>query len=61
MNVAQANEEKPQITEKEESTEVGECLLLKRALLKVEKETGEPAHRKSYSELHENPKVNFVK
>eukprot|EP00253_Pinus_taeda_P019816 PITA_19816 len=47
VNVAEAKQETPQIIEKEESPEVGESLLLKRALLKVEKETGEPAQRKS--------------
>eukprot|EP00253_Pinus_taeda_P030384 PITA_30384 len=46
VNVAEEKEEKPQITDKEESPEVGESLLLKRALLKAEKETEEPAHMK---------------
>ena len=43
VNVAEAKEEKPQIADKEESPEVGESLLLKRAFLKAEKEIGEPA------------------
>eukprot|EP00253_Pinus_taeda_P007387 PITA_07387 len=47
VNVAEAKEEKPQITDKEESLEVGESLLLKMELLKAEKETKEPAQRKS--------------
>ena len=44
--MAEAKEEKPQIADKEESPEVGESLLLKRALLKAEKEIGEPTQRK---------------
>eukprot|EP00253_Pinus_taeda_P010891 PITA_10891 len=47
VNMAEAKEEKYQITNKEESLEVGESLLLKRVLLKLEKETREPAQRKS--------------
>eukprot|EP00253_Pinus_taeda_P032205 PITA_32205 len=47
VNVAEAREEKPQIANREESPEVGESLLLKRVLLKAEKEIGEPAQRKS--------------
>ena len=45
--MAEAREEKPQIANKEESPEVGESLLLKRVLLKAEKETRELAQRKS--------------
>lgn len=45
--MVEAKEEKPQIADKEESPEVGESLLLKRVLLKAEKETGEPTQRKS--------------
>ena len=41
--MAKEKEEKPQIENKEESPEEGESLLLKRVLLKAEKETGEPA------------------
>eukprot|EP00253_Pinus_taeda_P016825 PITA_16825 len=47
VNVAETKEEKHQITDKEESPEVGESLLLKRVLLKVEKEIRESAQRKS--------------
>eukprot|EP00253_Pinus_taeda_P027745 PITA_27745 len=46
-NVAKAKPKTPRIIEKEESPEVGESLLLKRALLKVEKETEEPVQRNS--------------
>lgn len=45
--MAEAKEETPKIIEKEESPKVGESLLLKRVFLKVEKETGELAQRKS--------------
>eukprot|EP00253_Pinus_taeda_P002299 PITA_02299 len=47
VNVAEVKQETPQIIEKEESPEVRESLLLKRALLKAEKETKEPAQGKS--------------
>eukprot|EP00253_Pinus_taeda_P004893 PITA_04893 len=47
VNVVEAREAKPQIVDKEESPEVGEPLLLKRVLLKAEKEKGELAQRKS--------------
>ena len=45
--MVEAREEKPQIENKKESPEVGESLLLKRVLLKADKETGEPTQRKS--------------
>eukprot|EP00253_Pinus_taeda_P010651 PITA_10651 len=47
VNVAKPKEEKPQIADKEESPKVGESLLLKRVLLKAEKETREPTQGKS--------------
>ena len=47
MNVAEAKEENPHVTGKEEPPEVGESLLLKRVLLKAKKEENEPAQRKS--------------
>jgi len=47
VNVAEAKEEKTQIANKEESPEVRESMLLKRVLLKAEKETGELAQRKN--------------
>ena len=46
MNVAEAKEENPQVTRKEEPPEAGKSLLLKRVLLKVEKEANEPVQRK---------------
>ena len=45
--MVEAKEEKHQITNKEESPKVGESLLLKRVLLKAEKEIEEPTQRKS--------------
>ena len=45
--MANAKQEKPQIANKEESPDVGESFLLKMVLLKTEKETREPAQRKS--------------
>ena len=60
-NVVEEKQETPQIIEKEESLEVGESLLLKRALLKAEKGTEEPARGIVYSELRANPKVNAIK
>jgi len=47
VNVAEEKKETHQIIGKEESLDVVESLLLKRALLKVEKEIGEPTQRKS--------------
>ena len=47
MNVAETKEEIPQIGAKEGPPEAGESLLLKRILLKVAKEAGEPAQRKN--------------
>jgi len=46
-NVAQAKPQPPQLVEKEEAPEEGESLLLRRTLLRAEKETGEPAQRKN--------------
>lgn len=46
MNVVEAEEENPQVTENEEPLEVGESLLLKRVFLKAEKEENELAQRK---------------
>lgn len=47
MNVVEAKEENPQIACKEEPLEVGESFLLKKVLLKVEKEIGESNQRKN--------------
>ena len=47
VNVAETKEEIPQDTGKEEPPEAGESLLLKRVLLKVEKEAGEKSQRKN--------------
>jgi hypothetical protein len=46
-NVAEAWEEITNTVEKEETLEVGESLMLKRILVKLEKETSEPTQRKS--------------
>ena len=45
--MAKAKLEAPQLMEKEEPHEVGESLLLRRTLLKIEKEIEEPAQRKN--------------
>lgn len=47
VNVAKVKEGKTQVENKEESRKVGESFLLKRILLKAEKETGEPDQRKN--------------
>eukprot|EP00253_Pinus_taeda_P031683 PITA_31683 len=47
VNMAETKEESPQVTGKEEPPKVGESLLLKRVLLKAEKEANEPTQRKS--------------
>jgi hypothetical protein len=46
-HVAEAKEENVNAVTKEEVPEVGESLLLKRVLIKSEKEAKEPAQRKS--------------
>eukprot|EP00253_Pinus_taeda_P013296 PITA_13296 len=46
-NVAEAKPEPPRLVEKEEPTKEGESLLLRRTLLRLEKEIGEPAQRKN--------------
>jgi SLT domain-containing protein len=46
-NVAEAREETINVVEKEENPELGESLMLKRILVKSEKETSEPTPRKS--------------
>ena len=45
--MTEAEPEPPRLVEKEEPPEEGESLLLRRTLLRVEKETGEPAQRKN--------------
>ena len=46
-NVTEAEPEPPRLVEKEEPPEEGESLLLRRNLLRSEKEAGEPAQRKN--------------
>jgi len=46
-NVTEAEPEPPRLVEKEEPPEEGESLLLRRTLLRLEKEIGEPAQRKN--------------
>eukprot|EP00253_Pinus_taeda_P030391 PITA_30391 len=46
-NVTEAKSEPPRLVEKEEPPEEGESLLLRRTLLRSEKEIGEPAQRKN--------------
>jgi hypothetical protein len=45
-NVAEAKDETINAVEKEETPEVGDYLMLKRILVKLEKETSEPTQRK---------------
>ena len=60
-NVTEAEPEPPRLVEKEEPPEEGESLLLRRTFLRSEKETGEPAQRKFFSELHANQRVSVVR
>jgi hypothetical protein len=46
-HIAEAKEETMNGKLKEETLEMGESLMLKRVLIKAEKETHEPTHRKS--------------
>eukprot|EP00253_Pinus_taeda_P018546 PITA_18546 len=61
VNVVEANPEPPRLMEKKESPEVGESLLLRRTLLKTEKEIEEPVQTKNLFRTTCKPKGKCCK